>query len=77
MMYVLYICKVICPKVGLSLDMHYQGSVYLSLLDKKKEWGNMSSPFLIMDDNDGQMTFGDLVGLTLPDICLTGEEKPR
>ena len=25
----------------------------------------------------GQMIFGDLVGLKLPDICLTGEEKPR
>ena len=30
-----------------------------------------------MDDNDGQMIFGDLVGLKLPDIRLTGEEKPR
>ena len=29
------------------------------------------------DDNDGQMIFGDLAGLKLPDICLTGEEKPR
>ena len=29
------------------------------------------------DDNDGQMTFGDLEGLKLPDICLSGEEKPR
>ena len=27
------------------------------------------------DDNDGQMMFGDLVGLKLPDICLTGEGK--
>ena len=27
------------------------------------------------DDNDGQMIVGDLVGLKLPDICLTGEEK--
>ena len=27
------------------------------------------------DDNDGQMIFGELVGLKLPDICLTGEEK--
>ena len=32
---------------------------------------------MIMDDNDGQMIFGDLGGLKLPDICLTGEEKPR
>ena len=30
-----------------------------------------------MDDNDGQMIFGDLEGLKLPDICLTGEENPR
>ena len=30
-----------------------------------------------MDDNHGQMIFGDLEGLKLPDICLTGEEKPR
>ena len=30
-----------------------------------------------MDDNDGQMIFGDLGGRKFPDICLTGEEKPR
>ena len=29
------------------------------------------------DDNDGQMIFGDVGGLKLPDICVTGEEKPR
>ena len=29
------------------------------------------------DDNDGQMIFGDLGGLKLPDICLTSEEKPQ
>ena len=29
------------------------------------------------DDNDGQMIFGELGGLKIPDICLTGEEKPR
>ena len=28
-------------------------------------------------DNDGQMIFGDLVGLKLPDICRTAEESPR
>ena len=32
---------------------------------------------MIDDDNDGQMIFGDLGGLKLPDICLTGEEKPE
>ena len=31
----------------------------------------------IMDDYDGQMIFGDLVGLKFPDIRLTGEEKHR
>ena len=30
-----------------------------------------------MDDNDGQMIFGDAGGLKFPDICITGEEKPR
>ena len=31
----------------------------------------------IWNDDDGrQMTFGDLVGLTFPDICLTSEENP-
>ena len=29
------------------------------------------------DDYDGQMIFGDPGGLKFPDICLTGEEKPR
>ena len=29
------------------------------------------------DDNDGQMIFGDLGGLKLPDFCLRGEKKPR
>ena len=29
------------------------------------------------EDYDGQMIFVDLVGLKLPDICLTGEEKPE
>ena len=32
---------------------------------------------MIDDENDGQMILGDLGGLKLPEICLTGEEKPR
>ena len=32
---------------------------------------------MIRDDYDGEMIFGDLVALKLPDICLTDEEKPR
>ena len=31
----------------------------------------------MMDDNDGQMIFGDLVGLKLPDIRLTSGENPE
>ena len=33
------------------------------------------APVMNDDDNDDQMIFGDLGGLKLPDICLTGEEK--
>ena len=32
---------------------------------------------MMMNDYDGQIIFGDLVGLKLPDIRLTGEEQPR
>ena len=32
---------------------------------------------MMMDDYGGQMIFGDLVGLKLPDIRLTDEEKSR
>ena len=32
---------------------------------------------MMMYDYDGQIIFGDLVGLKLPDIRLTGEGKPR
>ena len=32
---------------------------------------------MIDDDNDGRIIFGDIGGLKLPDICLTGEEKSR
>ena len=32
---------------------------------------------MMMNDYDGQMIFGDIVGLKLPDNRLTGEEKPR
>ena len=29
------------------------------------------------NNNDGRMIFGELGGLKLPDICLTGEKKPH
>ena len=32
---------------------------------------------MMMYDYDGQRIFGDLVGLKLPDIRLTGEETPK
>ena len=32
---------------------------------------------MIMDDDDGQMIFGDLMVIKIPDIRLIGEEKPR
>ena len=32
---------------------------------------------MMMDDYDGQMRFGGLVGLKFPDIRLTGKEKHR
>ena len=32
---------------------------------------------MMMDDYDGQMIFGDLGGLKLPDIRLTGEKNPE
>ena len=31
---------------------------------------------MMVDDYDDHMIFGDLGSLKLPDICLTGEEKP-
>ena len=32
---------------------------------------------MMMDDYDGQMIFGDLVGLNLPDIRLTVRKNPK
>ena len=32
---------------------------------------------MMMDDYAGQTIFGDLAGLKLPDIRLTGEENPE
>ena len=47
----------------------FKGASTSQVIDARNE--------MMMDDYDGQMIFGDLVGLKLPDICLTGEEKPR
>ena len=32
-------CKLFCPEASPFLDMHYHCSTYLSLLDKRREWG--------------------------------------
>ena len=48
----------------------------------ESRYTSSTHPFIIIrrlrkDDYAGKMIFGDLLGLKLPDICLTGEEKPR
>ena len=47
----------------------FKGASTSKVIDARNE--------MIMDDYDGQMIFGDLLGLKLPDIRLTREEKPR
>ena len=47
----------------------FKGASTSQVIDARNE--------MMMDDYDGQIIFGDLVGLKLPDIRLTGEEKPR
>ena len=49
--------------------------VYLGLRARQHLIGARNE--MMMDDYDGQMIFGDLVGLKLPDIRLTAEEKTR
>ena len=44
----------------------------------ERRYTPFTHPFIpTRHDYDGQMIFGDLVGLKLPDICLKGEETPR
>ena len=49
--------------------LRFKGASTSQVIDARSE--------IMMDDNEDQMIFGDLVGLKLPDICFTGEEKPR
>ena len=49
----------------------------LEVLGRVNISGHWRPNEMIMDDYDGQMMFGDPVGLKLPDIRLIGEEKPR
>ena len=49
--------------------MGFKGASASKVIGARKE--------MMMDDYDGQMIFGDLGVLKLPDIRLTGEEKPR
>ena len=63
---------VISPMPGPPPRQHKYGRQYTpsthSLIPTRRIWN---------DDYGGQMIFGDLMGLKFPDICLTGEEKPR
>ena len=63
---------VISPMPGPPPRQHKHESQYTpsthSVIPTRRIWN---------DDYDGQMIFEDLVGLKFPDICLTGEEKPR
>ena len=47
----------------------FKGASISQVIDARNE--------IMMDDYGGQMIFGNLVGLKLPDIRLTGEEKHR
>ena len=66
----------LCRERELSQD-HNAGATS----ETTRTWKTMHSFILtrriLKDEYDGQMIFGDLVGLKLPDIWLTGEEKPR
>ena len=48
--------------------------------EHERRYTPVTHPFMLTrwiwkDEYDGQMIFGDLVGLKLPEICLTGEES--
>ena len=51
--------------------------VYLGLRARQRLRSVAPVMKMMMDDYDGQIIFGDLVGLKLPDIRLTGEKKPQ
>ena len=63
---------VICPIPGPPPRQHKHERQYTpsthSVIPTRRIWN---------DDYDGQVIFEDLGGLKFPDICLTGEEKPR
>ena len=63
---------VISPMPGPPPRQHKHERQYtpstLSVIPTRRIWN---------DDYYSQMIFGDLGGLKFPDICLTGEEKPR
>ena len=49
---------------------------------QERRYTPSTHPFILTrrkrnDNHDGQMIFGDLVSLKLPEICLRGDEKPR
>ena len=62
----------ISPMLGPTRRQHKHERQYTpnthSVIQTRRIWN---------DDDDGQVIFGDLVGLKFPNICLTGKEKPR
>ena len=61
---------------GFSLD--FDVCVHLRVYRAHQKLRSLAPVWMMTgDDNDGQMIFGDLRGLKLPDICFTGEEKPH
>ena len=52
--------------------MHF--CMYIEGFRARQHLGSLAP---VIDDDDGQMIFGDLRGLKLLDICLTDEGKPR
>ena len=68
------VCVCVCVRARVCAPMYccifgFKGASTSKVIGARNE--------MMMDDHDGQMIFGDLGGLKLPDICLTGEEKPQ
>ena len=59
------------PSVSIYVYFRFYGASTSQAIGARDEWW-----WMMMDDNDGQMIFGFLRGLKLPDICLTGEKNP-
>ena len=62
------VCVCVCLSVGLYVCIYgFKGASTSKVIGARNE--------MMMDDYDGQMIFGDLVGPKLPSIRLTCEEN--